>query len=103
MPAGQPCLYARACLPACLPSSQQALPSATHTAAPFPPTFSRNQPTPPQPIPDVIPPSAGNLGFAIAFNEALEIVRLPFAVATVPFITSWWERLTGPPGTGKKP
>lgn len=32
---------------------------------------------------------------AVAFNEALEVVRFPLAVATVAPITRWWERRTG--------
>lgn len=40
------------------------------------------------------------MGVAIAFNEALEIVRFPLAVATVPYITRLWERRKGGPGPG---
>jgi hypothetical protein len=32
---------------------------------------------------------------AVAFNEALEIVRFPFAVATVPYWTRLWESRSG--------
>ena len=63
---------------------------------PFTPFTPNTTPTPT----DAIPPSWGNLGVAIAFNEALEIVRFPLAVATVPYITRLWERRKGGPGPG---
>jgi len=35
---------------------------------------------------DSINPSVGNLAVTIAINEALEVVRLPFVIATTPYI-----------------
>ena len=40
-------------------------------------------------------PELGNLALAIALNECLEIVRLPFVVATTPIVVSRWRRLRG--------
>lgn len=36
-----------------------------------------------------INPTGGNLALSIAINEALEVVRLPFVLATVPYVTRW--------------
>lgn len=40
--------------------------------------------------PEAIDPRYGNLAIAIAINEALEVFRFPFVVATTPLIVKWW-------------
>jgi len=45
---------------------------------------------------DNIDPRGGNLMLSVLLNEAAEVVRLPLAIATVPFITRRWERIRGP-------
>ena len=47
----------------------------------------------------------GNLLLSGLLNEAAEVIRLPFAAATVPYITNRWEAYRGKsvePKTGKK-
>jgi len=44
---------------------------------------------------DNMHPSTGNIALAVALNEAFEIVRFPFVIATTPAITSVVERVTG--------
>lgn len=39
---------------------------------------------------DNINPTGGNLALTIAINEAFELVRLPFVLATLPYVTRWW-------------
>lgn len=36
-------------------------------------------------------PAHGNVAVAIVLNEAAELVRFPFVIATVPRVTRWWE------------
>ena len=38
-----------------------------------------------------INPTAGNIAVALILNEAFEVVRFPFSIATVPYVTRWWE------------
>lgn len=35
-------------------------------------------------------PRYGNLAIAVAINEALEVFRFPFVVATTPKVARWW-------------
>jgi len=39
---------------------------------------------------DHVSPTAGNVAVAVAVNEALEVVRFPFTVATTPRVARWW-------------
>jgi hypothetical protein len=42
-----------------------------------------------------INPTLGNVAVALALNEALELVRLPLVLATVPSLYRWWSRIRG--------
>jgi len=42
-----------------------------------------------------IDPRFGNIALALALNEAVEIVRFPFVIATTPPLTRFVERVTG--------
>ena len=50
-----------------------------------------------------INPTLGNVAMVVALNEVLEVVRFPFALATLPYVTKWWERVRPTPKPGQPP
>lgn len=48
-------------------------------------------------------PTFGNIALAVALNEALEIVRLPFVISTTPRVSKFLETKFGYAAKGSKP
>jgi len=58
---------------------------------------------PSSPCSERINPHLGNVAMVVLLNEAFEVVRFPFALATLPYVTRWWERVRPTPKPGQPP